>query len=182
MKQLIVIDCQYDFIEGSLATHKGVEAVETIVQFLHDHPAMEVFYSLDWHRPTNKSFKVNGGIWPIHCVQNERGSELDIIFDGLNDRQRPQASNRYYKGEDDETEEYSAFYAKNKENQVLNEKVDDHVMIAGIASEYCVLETIKELRNAGKKVTVLRDGLGYVDPVDHERVLKEYETLGVEWR
>ena len=178
MKQLIIIDCQHDFIDGTLACHDASLAVENIINYCHEHPAMEVMYSLDWHKPTNHSFKINGGIWPVHCVQNEWGSQLDERFDSLNERQKPQVSNKFYKGQVDEVEEYSAFYAKNEEGEVLNDLSDSHVMIAGIASEFCVMETIRELINDNKKVTVLKSGLGYVDPEGHMKALAEYEALG----
>ena len=56
-----------------------------LLSFLNEHPAMEVMYSLDWHQPTNKSFKVNGGIWPVHlCSKRTWAQELDPRFDHLN--------------------------------------------------------------------------------------------------
>ncbi len=183
MKQLIVIDCQNDFISGSLACHQADHAVTTIIDYLNKHPETEVFYSLDWHSPTNQSFEENGGIWPVHCVEETHGAKLSKQFEDLlkHEGHLPNEKNRFLKGEDDEVEEYSAFFAENSEQEVLNEVLDDEVMIAGIASEYCVLETIKELRKKGIKVTALKDGLGFVDHKTHDEALKEYDALGVEF-
>ena len=85
-------------------------------------------------------------------------------------------------GENDEVEEYSAYFARKNTGVMLNEVVDSHVMVAGIASEFCVLETIRELVASGKKVTVLKDGLGYVDSEGHSRALSEYVNLGVTFK
>lgn len=183
MRQLIIIDCQNDFIDGSLACHHAFEAVDTIIEFLNTNEIEEVFYSLDWHSNTNQSFQENGGIWPVHCVANTHGSALSDKFvrNLKNERHVPSVSNRYLKGMDDEIEEYSAFYAQSKDELVLCDQLDKEVVIAGIASEYCVMETVKACLNAGHKVYVLKDGLGYVDHETHQKALNEYEKLGVSW-
>lgn len=183
MKQLVVIDCQNDFISGSLACHHAHEAVNNIINYLNENTDVVVFYSQDWHKPSNQSFEVNGGIWPVHCAGNEYGSALsDEFSQKLKNKQHlPNVSNKYMKGQDDVVEEYSAFYAQNKDGLTLFEQLEEDVVIAGIASEYCVLETTRELVNAGHKVTVLKDGLGYVDEETHQRALQEYDRLGVTW-
>ena len=183
MKQLIVIDCQNDFISGSLACHHAEEAVSTIIEYLNANDDTRVFYSQDWHSESNKSFTENGGIWPVHCVANQSGSALSDEFSKhlKNNHHQPDVSNKYMKGQDDDVEEYSTFYATNKDGQILFEQLEKEVVIAGIASEYCVLETTKELIKAGHTVTVLKDGLGYVDEETHQKALQEYESLGVQW-
>lgn len=93
----------------------------------------KVFYSCDWHSKSNKSFKVNGGIWSVHCLENEKGSELH----------------------------------------------QKKVIVCGIASEYCVRETIKELLKHDFKVSLLLDGIGYVDKDDHNKNIEELKSLDV---
>lgn len=79
MDSLVIVDCQYDFIDGSLACSGSHEAVAYLIDFINRHE-VEVLYTSDWHSPTNQSFTVNGGIWPIHCVAGEKGSALDRHF------------------------------------------------------------------------------------------------------
>ena len=76
MDSLVIVDCQYDFIDGTLACKHSHEAVEAIIHFLNTHE-VKALYTSDWHRPSNQSFKRNGGIWPDHCVQGTKGAELD---------------------------------------------------------------------------------------------------------
>lgn len=178
MKQIIVIDCQHDFIEGTLACHYADEAVKKIVDYV-DHNECQVFYSLDWHTYTNESFLRNGGIWPDHCVQNTWGASLDARFFLL--ESKPNQENCYYKGKEDTVEEYSAYYAINRDGKVLHEKINDEVIVCGIASEYCVMETVRELLKGNKRVSLLRGGLGYVDLATHKEALKIYDQLGVDW-
>ncbi len=176
MKQLVVIDCQNDFISGSLACINANEAVDYIVETIKQYPDLEVFYSLDWHSENNKSFERNGGIWPDHCVQNTYGAQLSNRFFELPLEQQPNSHNMFFKGEDDEIEEYSAIHAKNIYGEVLIDLIEPEAYIAGIASEYCVRETVFEALDQ-VKFKVIEEGLGYVAQDTHQQVLEEYQEI-----
>lgn len=180
MEHLIVVDCQYDFIDGSLACAHSHEAVKYLVDFINSRDVV-VDYTSDWHSPTNKSFKVNGGIWPVHCVAGTPGAELDPAFmkDVNNELNRPSAANRFLKGKNDDVEEYSAFEGTNGEGVKLGDVASRHVYVGGIASEYCVRETVLSLLAAGHIVTLLVPGLGYVSKEDHEKNLADLRQKGV---
>ena len=70
---LVIIDCQNDFVHGALAAVNGEETVDAIVDFLKDHDDLKVFYSLDFHPTDHCSFKDQGGLWPAHCVADTDG-------------------------------------------------------------------------------------------------------------
>ncbi|RXM57781.1 cysteine hydrolase [Clostridium tetani] len=181
-KAIIVVDCQNDFISGSLACHMGKESVDNIISLINSNKDFKVFYSCDWHSKNNKSFKANGGIWPIHCVGYEEGSELHQNFykNIENEKQSPlNKENIFYKGQDDEIEEYSAFYAKNSKGEILNNKIPKEVIVCGIASEYCVRETIKEFLKYDFTVSLFLDGLGYVNKEEHNKNIEELKKLDV---
>lgn len=48
MDSLVIVDCQYDFIDGSLACSGSHEAVAYLINFINRHE-MEVLYTSDWH-------------------------------------------------------------------------------------------------------------------------------------
>lgn len=180
MDDCILVDCQHDFIDGTLACEHGHEAVRYLTNFLNTH-AVRACYTADWHSPGNQSFQVNGGIWPVHCVAGTAGAELDPAFyrevkDGAN---RPSGQNLFKKGRSDEVEEYSAFAGTNEDGAVLGDVVSAHVYVGGIASEYCVRETVLALLAAGHRVTLLVEGLAYVSKADHERNLADLAERGV---
>ena len=50
-------------------------------------------------------------------------------------------------------------------------------MISGIATEYCVYNTVKEFFNANHNIELLVSGLGYVDKDGHVKTLKELEKM-----
>ena len=70
---LLIVDCQYDFIDGSLACEGALEAVDSAVAFINARPDVATLYSVDWHSPANRSFLPNGGIWPPHCIAGGTG-------------------------------------------------------------------------------------------------------------
>ena len=179
MKSLIVVDCQYDFIDGSLACENAENAVRTIIRYINGND-VKVLYSMDWHSRDNRSFTVNGGIWPVHCVQGEKGARLHEDFYNLvqEEEKRPNDENRFYKGMDDEVEEYSAYKARNNKQVVLGESLNNEVIVAGIASEYCVRETVLALLEDGRNVGILENGLGYVDLKEHISNLKDLKEKG----
>ncbi|WP_422486927.1 isochorismatase family protein [Gudongella sp. DL1XJH-153] len=180
MKSLIVVDCQYDFIDGTLACENAENAVLNIIDYINKND-VDVYYSMDWHTKDNKSFIVNGGIWPVHCLQGERGAMLHEKFGELIDdsSKTPNPENVFYKGLNDEIEEYSAYSAKTESGVVLNEAVEESVVVSGIASEYCVRETALALLEDGFKVQLLYSGLGYVNKSDHLKNLEDLRNRGV---
>lgn len=178
---LLVVDCQYDFIDGSLACEGADDAVSAAIAFLNARPDMPALYSADWHSPENRSFDRNGGIWPPHCVAGECGSRIHERFgtDVLRAEQRPSEKTIYRKGTDDLVEEYSAFAARNAEGHTVGQDAGDEVVVCGIASEYCVRESVLDLLKTGRRVTVLANALGWVDREKHEENLRDLEARGV---
>lgn len=179
MDDLIIVDCQNDFIDGTLACVHGREAAEKLVHFMNTHE-VHACYSADWHRETNRSFKENGGMWPVHCVQGTHGAALSSAFERNLEKEenKPGEKNIFYKGTDDDVEEYSAFFGKNEEGCVLGKSVSPHVYAGGIALEYCVRETVLALLARGIRVTLLTDCVGYVNQAECAGVLEELQQKG----
>lgn len=180
-KEILVVDCQYDFIDGSLACGHSQEAVKNIVDFINANPAAKVYYSADNHNLKHCSYTRNGGTWPIHCQAGTHGAEIHESFynDVKNPAQRPNAETIYYKGENDNLEEYSAFEAKNKSGRKLNAEIGDEVTVCGIASEFCVRESVIALLKSGRKVELPVELLGWVDEAGHKKNIAELSGMGV---
>ena len=53
------------------------------------------------------------------------------------------------------------------------------VIVAGIASEYCVMETVMDFVKRGFNVSVIVDALAYVDKDGHEKAIAEFRSKGV---
>lgn len=155
---LVVVDLQKDFIDGNLSIPNGTAVVPRIDSIKKDFD--QVWFTLDWHPSNHCSFTEYGGIWPVHCLHYSLGASIpDCIMEGLeSDKIR-----FIQKAENPEIEEYGAF-ANLQPDEEGWFQAGDNVVVCGIASEYCVLETLKNiirLRDAiGFNVSVFMDGCG----------------------
>ena len=143
---MVVVDLQRDFIDGTLPATDGTRVTEPIKRVLPKFD--KVYFTLDWHPWNHCSFKDFGGIWPQHCVRYTVGAGLpDGILDGLdldNVRFLP-------KGMNVDKEEYGQFETVKADDQDFFVK-GDKVVVCGIAAEYCVLESLKNLVRLSEEV------------------------------
>lgn len=174
---LILIDFQHDFIYGSLAVPGATAALWRTITLLCKEKFDKVVFTLDWHPINHSSFKINGGIWPVHCVAyTEAALPEKLLIQYCINNKIPYTV--VCKGCDKE-EEYGAFSQKtlvqtwgsNKEEVSrkfsvtglgIVEALDEYV-IAGIAGDYCVLETIKNLKEVGISPIVYTEGIASMD-------------------
>ena len=182
---LIVVDPQYDFIEGGkLPVKGGTKALDNVVDLINSGKVGQVITTQDWHFGGHESFINFGGDFPEHCVENTHGAKIyDPIMKAI------YANNiyyiDYYKGH--YSEEFSAFHevkgdysdyidirasnAKNEECEyVLTFSKDETVVVCGLAGDICVLNTLKALKPLGQLYVYL-DG---VASLDDGTTLKEY--------
>lgn len=175
----IVVDMLYDFIDGSMACGNAENAVEEVIKYINAHPDEKVVYVCDSHPSDHSSFINEGGIWPSHCVQGTRGAEIHKSFytDVINPSNRPDENrNIFRKGRTRNEEQYSGFESVNINEVLLKDCVGKDLIISGIATEYCVKNTLLEFLNAGSNIELLVNGLGYVDKNGHVETLKELEN------
>lgn len=171
---LVVVDCQYDFCNPTGALYvKGAEtAVNHILDFINTHDELsEVIFTVDWHQAKDASFTSQGGPWPPHCIAFAKGSQIDDrLVQACLDREIPYRVIR--KGEVIETEEYGAFQHIEKlpDGSFRLSTMTDEVtcaghrmVICGVAGDYCVLETLRNLLNGGLTVDVLARGIASID-------------------
>ena len=175
----IVVDMLYDFIDGSMACGNAENAVAEVIKYINAHPDEKVVYVCDSHPSDHSSFVNEGGIWPSHCVQGTRGAEIHKSFytDVINPSNRPDENrNIFRKGRTRNEEQYSGFESVNINEVLLKDCVGKDLIISGIATEYCVKNTLLEFLNAGSNIELLVNGLGYVDKNGHVETLKELEN------
>jgi nicotinamidase/pyrazinamidase len=174
---LIVVDVQNDFCPGgTLAVPHGDEVVEPLNQQIDEflRRGAPVYKSRDWHQPTTKHFALYGGTWPAHCVQNTKGAEfhpalrddprISVISKGLGD-----------------TDCYSAFDETDLASQLQQQGVEE-VVVGGLATDYCVKNTILDALKHGFKVKALENAMRAVElqPGDGERAIEEMRAAGAE--
>jgi nicotinamidase/pyrazinamidase len=184
MDALLIVDFQNDFTPGgALPVRGGGEIGPPINAIAGRFPF--VVATRDWHPPDHGSFvgvKVDParwegldppGIWPPHCVQGTPGAELHPSLD------RAQVDVVVDKAQDPNTQGYSSFHGGNL-TDVLHERGVDRVFVAGLATDYCVKNTVLDARREGFDVTVVEDAVRAVDvePGDGARALEEMREAG----
>jgi nicotinamidase/pyrazinamidase len=183
---LLIVDFQNDFTPGgALPVPEGDRIAGPINRLLDSFDL--VIATRDWHPPEHGSFsgvEVDSGewrgadpasIWPEHCVEGTPGAELhssleqakvDVVID---------------KGQDPNSQGYSAFQ-ETRLGELLRERGVDRLFVTGLATDYCVKQTVLDALRQGFAVTVVEDAVRGVDvqPGDSQRALEEMEAAGAE--
>lgn len=182
---LIVVDVQNDFADpaGSLAVRDGAAVVPILEAEIAAARAAgaTIAYTQDWHPPHTPHFAQDGGIWPVHCVQETWGAALHraLTVDGPVIRKGAN-------GEDG----YSGFTMRDPTSGdtvptelegILRERAVHRVVIAGLATDYCVRWTGLDAVRLGFAATVLSAAVRAVDlePGDGDRALADLAAAGV---
>ena len=183
---LLIVDVQNDFADpaGSLAVPGGSEVVTaTNAEIGRARTAGSlVIYTQDWHPEHTPHFAQDGGIWPVHCVHDTWGAAFhpDLVVDG-------EIVRKGTGGEDG----YSAFSVRDPASgavtaTILEELLRDHgirrIVVMGLATDYCVLESVRDARMLGFPTEVVVDAIKAVDlhEGDGERALRQMRDAGAE--
>ena len=182
---LLVVDVQNDFADpaGSLTVAGAEEIMPVLNAEIQASVAAGAFvaYTQDWHPPTTPHFRKDGGDWPVHCVAGTWGAELhpELIVEGP-------VIKKGSGGEDG----YSGFSVRDPRSGhvdatqlegMLRAGGVERLVIAGLATDYCVVETALDGRRLGFGVEVLEAAIRAVEvrPGDGERAIERMRGAGV---
>jgi len=173
---LVIVDVQKDFLPGgALAVPRGDEVVPLLNRYIEKFRScsLPVFATRDWHPPDHCSFQSRGGPWPPHCIAGTPGAEY---ADDLN---LPEDSEIVSKASDPDREAYSGFDGTDLEQRLKRHGVR-RLFIGGLATDYCVLNTVRDALRLGFEVLVLTDAIRAVNvhPEDGRKALEEMQRLG----
>lgn len=173
----IGIDVQNDFCPGgALAVSEGDQVVPIVNALLSRYPVRVL--TQDWHPADHSSFASNqeGGapftvteasygpqvLWPDHCVQGTRGAEFhdDLIVD--------RADLIVRKGFRSAIDSYSAFFENDHVTPTglegyLRDRGVSKIVMAGLATDYCVRFSAEDAAKLGFAVTIVEDGCRAID-------------------
>lgn len=171
MDALIVIDVQNDFCSGgALAVPGGDEIVQGINTLIPEFDA--VVLTQDWHPAGHSSFASSHGekapfdlidmpygpqvLWPDHCVQGTDGAQF---HDSLN---TDRADLIIRKGFRPAIDSYSAFFENDHTTPTglegyLRTRGITHLVMVGLATDFCVNFSAVDAAKLGFEVTVRQD-------------------------
>jgi len=196
-RALLVVDVQNGFCANGNLPVPGGEAVVPVINRLMAEGGYDLIVaSQDWHPPDHKSFasqhpgkkpfemgSLRGRpqvMWPDHCVQGSRDAELHPELD----RNRIHLVQR--KGEDRETDSYSAFRDNHAERTTgLDAELKRHGIeqldVCGLATDYCVkfsaLDAVAML--PGVEVRVIENASRGITPEGVKSAFEELRQAGV---
>lgn len=178
---LVIVDVQNDFCPGgALAVARGDEVVEPLNRLIErfGKAGLPIFATRDWHPARTRHFKEYGGLWPAHCIQGTQGAEFHP------DLKLGENVVILSKGMAAEEDAYSAFQAVDQNGTSLAELLRrdgvERIFVGGLATDYCVKQTVLDGLKEGFQVVVIDRAVRAVDlnPGDGDRALAEMIRAG----
>jgi nicotinamidase/pyrazinamidase len=175
---LIIVDVQNDFLPGgSLAVKHGDEVIPLLNRYiaLFQAKGLPIFATRDWHPVNHCSFRQQGGIWPPHCIAESHGAAFPAQL------ALPPDAGIVSKATTAEKEAYSGFEGTELEDLLRAQGVR-RVFVGGLATEYCVLNTVKDARLLNHETFLLADAVRAVNlqAGDERQALEEMMSLGAQ--
>jgi len=155
---LLIVDPQVDFLPGgSLGVPQGdavLAPINRLIDLYRTH-ALPVYVSRDWHPALHCSFAGQGGPWPVHCVASSDGARF---APGLQLADAVVVS----KATTVDVDAYSAFNGTGLAD-TLRERGIRRVVVCGLATDYCVLNTVLDALAAGFDVLLATEAIRAVN-------------------
>ena len=192
-RMLIIVDPQIDFTTGSLATKNGPAAMENLAKKLSEGAWKNygwIIVTQDAHPANHCSFVEQGGVFPPHCVQGTEGINVyPALQEVLKSIFQDNPEIHYMqKGDLAEKEEFSIFQNAGsglKLTETIKEMGFEGIDICGIATDYCVYETTKDLMAfyPANQIRIVTNCLAAVDDNDTKLadLMKENGIQGSEF-
>lgn len=173
---LVIVDLQRDFLPGgALGVAQGDAVVGAMNEYLAFFAAnhLPVFATRDWHPTNHCSFVAQGGPWPPHCIAGSPGA---AFADGL---RLPAGTKVISKATTAERDAYSGFDGTDLQ-ALLRQAQVKRVFVGGLATDYCVRQTVKDACALGFTVLLLRDAIAAVNAQlgDGDRAIQEMQAAG----
>jgi len=183
---LVVVDEQVGFAKpsGRLYVKGGETSVNNTVDFINkNHKNInEVIFTVDFHNYNTESYTEPNIEWPTHCMAySEDAGIITELIQACIDNNLP--IKVFIKGNcDGPHTEYGAFekigtfcqengdlsiVVNNRKNDCSINIKSNNIVICGIAGDYCVLNTIKNLiKYQGPvelNISIFKDGIASID-------------------
>ena len=178
---LLIIDVQNDFCPGgNLPVIEGDRVVPVLNRYieLFRELKLPIFASRDWHPAITSHFRDFGGIWPAHCVQGSEGARFH------RDLALPEETIVISKGLDPNRDDYSAFQAATESGMTFPAQLEamaiNNLYVGGLATDYCVKESVLDGLRHGLEMILLEDAVRGVDlnPGDSAKAIEEMVRAG----
>ena len=167
---------------GALAVAEGDRVVAPLNRYLERFAdaGLPIFATRDWHPEKTIHFKAYGGLWPAHCIQGSKGAEFRA------DLALPEDAVIVSAGTASDEEGYSGFDGVDSSGvglmELLRRPNVTRIYVGGLATDYCVKQTVLDGLKRGFSVTLLEDAVRGVEltPGDSQRAIQEMLQAGAD--
>jgi len=170
---LVVVDVQNDFLPGgALAVSHGEDVIPVLNSYIEHFTRrrLPIFFTRDWHPENHCSFREQSGPWPSHCVVHSPGAEFAATLNV------PALAQTFSKGIDPQREAYSDFEHPEFEARLRTTGVR-RLFVGGLATDYCILHTVRDALQRGFRVHLLTDAIRAVNVAADDGRKAEAEML-----
>ena len=156
---LLIVDLQNDFLPGgALAVPRGdlvIAPINALIDLYHER-GLPIYASRDWHPEDHCSFTAQGGPWPPHCVAATEGALFSEAV------QLPEEAIVISKALTAAEDAYSAFNGTGLARSMLADGIT-RLAVCGLATDYCVLNTVLDGIEAGFEVLLVPEATRAVE-------------------
>lgn len=173
---LLLVDVQNDFLPGgSLAVPRGDEILPPLNRLINSFArrGLPIVATRDWHPAAHCSFRARGGPWPPHCIAGSHGAAFAAAL------ALPHSTTIVSKATQADKDAYSGFDGTDLHATLVGSGIR-RLVVGGLATDYCVLNTVRDALKKGFPVLLVTDAVRAVDvaPGDGDRALAEMQALG----
>lgn len=173
---LLIVDLQVDFLPGGqLAVPHGDRVLAPIARLLelYGERGLPIYASRDWHPADHCSFVEQGGPWPPHCVGDSAGAAFASALTW------PATTTVISKATERDQDAYSAFNGTELA-AVLAQQGVRRLAVCGLATDYCVLNSVIDASKLGVEVLLVTEAIAAVDvaPGDGDRAITQMLLSG----
>lgn len=158
-KILVVIDMQYDFIDGALGNPAAQAIVPYVCEKIKNWDSNFIFYTFDCHNPFAYVASAEGKNVPVHCVFNTQGYSLnEDIADAFVDYTTTHIPNGVIRGIEKDT--FGSLEELPRQIEELNLQNPFEIYICGLCTDICVISNALILRAAFPMANIIVDAAG----------------------
>lgn len=171
---LLLVDVQEDFLPNGALGVPGGDAVVPVLNRWIDaalEARVPIVATRDWHPADHVSFEAQGGPWPPHCVQGTPGAAF------ATDLALPTGAVIVSKATTPPAEAYSGFDGTDL-TETLREMGVERLWVGGLATDYCVKETVTDALAVGFEVHLIPGGHAGIEDGTSADAMREMAAAG----
>ena len=169
-KALIVIDMQYDFIDGSLGTNEAQNILPNVNDLIDKKDYDNLFFTRDTHYENYLDTQEGKKLPVPHCIRDTEGWQIRSELDALR------------KTEPIDKETFGSTDLAGELVQLNEDQGIESITFVGLCTDICVISNALLVKASLPEVPIIVDAkcCAGVTPKSHENALKAMEVCQIQ--